>query len=614
LVEEASVRALLVGVLQRKQIALSESERQAKNDSSLFHSAPAECSEPIDDRRLTLLVTHVARDGRARPVCLQAATPAALSGALARTLEKAAPRSTVKLDVISAVHELRSSHPLLDAMKLRPASDGVCARRRCFAPWQLVALDAFTGHRPLAAVRDASFGVSAKTLRRTLGVDGRGLDGMSRIETLSYVFDRMGLSRYSGLVPAQRATTPSAIARAAKLAEVHILKAQEADGRFRYTLDPFSGETDTQSLNLPRQAGTTLALCELGKLRRTRRAVRRSLDLLAGHEVKVGSVSALSDAPNFVRLGQTALPLLTFLSCRRTVGARYDALIERLGGFLLKMQREDGSFAPDFDVLRKTPVGRHQPLYAAGQALLALVLLEQFGALHLAPDATRAPPPMQPMQPTRPMRAMPPMPESAAAAKPAPNAAARPRSSVDAGELRRAIDRAMDYHANSYWKRPLYDFFFLEENWHCLAARAALTTHRHDAYERFCIDYVTFKSRIILSRTDGVPDELIGGYGLSPLFPPHNTATAGFGEALAASMAVKQARGLALDGDRALMQDVLGFLVRAQWTEQNCFACARDAGVVGGFSEHAASPVIRIDYVQHAMAALGHGGKFLKAL
>jgi hypothetical protein len=36
--------------------------------------------------------------------------------------------------------------------------------------------------------------------------------------------------------------------------------------------------------------------------------------------------------------------------------------------------------------------------------------------------------------------------------------------------------------------------------------------------------------------------------------------------------------------------------------------------IVGAFSEHVGSPSIRIDFVQHAMAALGHGGRALGLL
>ena len=56
------------------------------------------------------------------------------------------------------------------------------------------------------------------------------------------------------------------------------------------------------------------------------------------------------------------------------------------------------------------------------------------------------------------------------------------------------------------------------------------------------------------------------------------------------------------------MRLVMGYLLRNQWGDDTCWACSPRHRIVGGFSEHMASPRIRIDYVQHAWAALGHGG------
>ena len=94
---------------------------------------------------------------------------------------------------------------------------------------------------------------------------------------------------------------------------------------------------------------------------------------------------------------------------------------------------------------------------------------------------------------------------------------------------------------------------------------------------------------------------------MSPALPVHNTATAGFGEALAAAIAVKRARGEPTRADEARLLSVLQFLLASQWQDANCFACTREHVVLGGFSEHYAGPSLRIDYVQHAMAALHHG-------
>jgi hypothetical protein len=160
----------------------------------------------------------------------------------------------------------------------------------------------------------------------------------------------------------------------------------------------------------------------------------------------------------------------------------------------------------------------------------------------------------------------------------------------------------------------LRDFFFFEEGWHCLAARTALTSHRNDAYEQLCIDYVASRKRFILRQGDTSEANFVGGYGMSDLFPPRNTATAGVGEALNASIAIKSKRGMPVDEDKALLRDLVTFLLRAQWSRSGCYACRDPQQVAGGFSQQLASPSIRIDYVQHAMAAIGHGSKLLGLL
>jgi hypothetical protein len=236
------------------------------------------------------------------------------------------------------------------------------------------------------------------------------------------------------------------------------------------------------------------------------------------------------------------------------------------------MQREDGSFYPELDATTKRGSGEHEILYAAGQAVLSLVLLEQ------QQDELKG-----------------------SEAEPLP----------DRAVLKAAIDRAMAFYGGPYWPTPLRNFFFFEEGWHCLAARTALSSHRNDAYEKLCIDYVDSRKRFILRQDDTSEPNFVGGYGMSDLFPPRNTATAGVGEALNAAIAIKQKRGMPVDADKAVLRDLVTFLLRAQWSQTGCYACRDPEQVAGGFSQQLASPSIRIDYVQHAMAAIGHGSKLL---
>ena len=542
---------------------------------SVAGAGPAVCDEPITPKHLTLLVAYV-RNGKARSVCLQATTARQLRRGLSRLLRKARPGSTVVVDLVKTFKPLEPTVPLLDALELRPGVDGVCEDERCLPAWQLVLGDSFSEHHPLPSVPDVSYGFSAENVRRALGTarpeQSRGIAGLLRIETDSFSVDASGVHRLTRTRTIPPALSRVGVEQAVESAQRHIVDAQERDGTFRYELDPRSGREDNATLNLPRQAGTTYALCELGQPALVRRTVQRALAAFEPNQHAMGDTSALGIDGDY-GLGKSALPLLAMLRCRELAGSKNDELIGQLSRLMLKLQREDGSFFPVVDVAARRGVGDHEVLYAAGQAVLALVLLEQ------QLDALKG-----------------------SAAEPLP----------EASRLKGAIDRAMAHYGGPYWPTPLRDFFFFEEGWHCLAARTALTSHRNDGYEQLCIDYVASRARFIMGAADTSEPNFVGGYGVSDLFPPRNTATAGVGEALNAAIAIKLKRGLPVDEDKARLRNLVSFLLRAQWSEAGCYACRDPRQVVGGFSQQLASPSIRIDYVQHAMAAIGHGAKLLE--
>jgi hypothetical protein len=541
---------------------------------SLFHTRPAQCGTPPQGDTLTVLVSHLPARGRhPRHACLQAPSPEALGEELHRLLRGEAQPAPLLLDVVTSTQVLEGHHPLLEALALRPGLDGVCLGPRCLAPWQLIALEAFTAHAPLPEVPEARFGVSPADLRGHLGNrdDAQGMAGLTRIATRSYLAPGGGdLVPLKRLRPWPTDASDEAIRAGARLAEHHVAAAQRPGGVFRYLLDPFTGKAEEQSFNMARQGGTTLALCELAQDRgRASRMARASLEGMARHERRRGRLSALAVPGDRHRLTSSTLPLAAMITCRPLIGPDFDGLIGRLGELVLTVQRPDGSFHPEYDFDLEMPRGEGRAMFAEGQAILALVLLAQLQER-----------------------------------EPSPHFPSRER--LDA-----AIERAMDHFAGPYWGHAMRDFFFIAENWHCLAARAALPSHRHDGYERFCLDYVRFHARLVEDALGGPFPELDGGFGIGVVMPPHATSTAGFGEAQAAAMAVKRARGMDTTEDEARMRRVLRFLLHNQWNAQACVACTPGDFVLGGFSEHLASPHIRIDYVQHAWAALGHGGRAL---
>ena len=593
----------LASELQTTIARLSVPVPKTRPKLHLWNRDPVQCDAPID--RPTLIVSYPVRDdrkpkpskeaGKQSPKdkaprmrnatrCVQAESARDLLPALAATIADAAAPGPMKIDILTATQPLTSSSPGPLSLLLRPGLDGVCDGQRCLMPWQLVALGQFNTYTPLPFIEDLRFGSDPAALRRVLTRRGEPasdtLDGLTRVTTDSFIVDRKGTVVHA---PAMREPDPELTAedlsRASVAAERHVLAAQNDDGRFRYILQPFTGKVTWKGFAVPRQAGTTLTLCELGTpTRAVTDAARRSLAMLASLERPAGDVSGLVyDEPGrpqrrWASLGDTALPLIAFLSCRPRTGPAHDLLVARLAGFLLAMQRPDGGFHPRYDLNKVAPIPGPDPMYAAGQAVFALTLLEQ---LLVDEPATLG------------VAGMP-----------------------DRETIRAAVERAMTYFADDYWDHAYYGFFFLEENWHCLAARAALPVHRHAGYERFCLDYVEFKRRLILD-AGAVRSDLVGAYGFGNVLPPHNTPTGGFGETLAAAMAIRAADGETRPEDQQLMREVLAFLVEQQWTDANCFACTPDQVVPGGYSESVGSPDMRIDYTQHVWSALGHGGRTL---
>ncbi len=553
---------------------------------SLSTAKPAKCPAAPSAAVNTVVATYLEADEAGRPAptsrCWQGEGVVPFEQ-MGDALLSASVGGRVKVDVITAAQPLTHVVPVVDSMLLRPGLDGVCEDSRCLMPWQLLALDAFTENTPIPVIPDLRFGFDPVELRKSLAPpDASGeipsvVDGLTRIETRSFVTDARGT-----LHPLRRmrtqgpALTAESLEQAVLDAETYIHSAIGKDGRFEYKLDPFTGQVAYRGFALARQAGTTLVVCELSQHDARARAVaRKALAMMQSTQRRKGALSMLKypkgKPAERVPLGDTALASIAFLSCRDRVGDRFDDTIDGMTKFLLAMQRPNGSFHPVYDFEAEAPIPGPDPLYAVGQAIYALVLLEEASA-------------------------------------------AQPGVFTDAAQVHEAVERAMDYIANDYWSGFERDFFFMEENWNCLAARAALGHHRHDGYETFCLDYVRYKTRLILAEEDAVDEDLVGGYGFGNVLLPHNTGSAGFGEAGSAAIAIARAREEDTGDIEVALRRALSFLLHHQWNEVSCFACEGPHPVVGGFSEHMGSPTIRIDYVQHAWAGLGHSGRVLGIL
>ncbi len=564
-------------------LALAAPQRIAPptKTASLMTRLPADCPAEPAPGSATVLATLRARGADAPETwCGQAPDAAAALDQLASRIAERDAVGPVKVDIVSGVQALASVEPLVDGLLIRAGLDGVCAGARCLAPWQLNALDQFTTNQPLSFIADLRFGASAATVHELLGGEGSGFEGLTRIETRSLVLDADGAARpMSRIRSADRPLDATTLDRAIRSAERWLVGAQRSKtGRFRSTLDPFTGKVTDRGFSVRRQAGATHAACDAGADSEALKTLAaRSLKWLARQEREypiegqpTAGVIARMNKWKTPEIASTGLTLATLVACRRHVGDRHDALISRLTRLLLHAQREDGGFHMRVDRRVSAPIDGPTLLYAGGQVVLGLARAESLAAS--TPGAIDVP----------------------------------------LAQLHDAVERAMSYIAGPFWDHAGRDFFYIEENWHCLAAAAALPVHRHDGYERFCLDYITFQTRLILDEESDVEPSFVGGMGFGNQLPPHNTPTAGYGETLAAAAQIAEARGLDTSEQQRVMRSVLAFLVAQQWQEEDCFACSRGAvPVVGAWSESMASPLIRVDYIQHALSALVHGGRLV---
>lgn len=515
-----------------------------------------ESSEPV-----RALLAYRARFGE-RKTCLGADDLAALRSRVRELLSEHEALRPVKVDLIWRLDSISSSPKLATSFRLRAGRDGVCGGGRCLAPWQLMAVEAYSAYQPVPFIPDLRIGVDPARLRIELGLepsDAAPWSGLSRARVESFVVGVDGelvrLDRFRPMEPS--IDDREAVARA----EAFLVASQRSDGRFHYLVDPFRGPKRTRAFSIARQAGTAFALCEWGT-DRVRATAERALDHLTTFAVSAGDGAALvMPGATHARLGPTSLSLAAFGMCKRRFGLeRFDPLMAKLTRFVVSLQDEaTGRFAPAAALPSGSPSPGPHALYADGQAILASILMHEL------------------------------------ADEPGPI-----REAFARAELERVVRRAMDYTTGPYWPWPLRSFFFLEENWHCLAAKAALGSLRDERYESFCLDLVAWRGRLVQAGPQG--DR--GAYHFAHVSAPYTTPTAGFLEAGSAALEIAKARGEEAADLEAALERAMGFTVRAQWDETACFACTHRLPIVGAYSESLASTTVRVDFVQHAMAGL----------
>jgi hypothetical protein len=356
-----------------------------------------------------------------------------------------------------------------------------------------------------------------------------------------------------------RASVRTALERAADYA----VRQLRWDGSFEYMYQPFSHQHLSDDYSLPRHAGITwllsLAYRVLGHAR-YRDAATQAIDYLATHAVPpdcqttdFACVGSNDDAD----LGSAALASVAIVEYQLGTGdRRFLGLAERLGRFLLHMQKSNGDFCHGFAPETGLRDCAGQVLYYSGEAALALAKLH-----HILPDPA----------------------------------------------LTAAAERALDYLTGANYDYFLGQFFLGEDHWTCIAAEAAFPFANKDAYARFCYAFARLNRRVQVEPDGGPLADLAGAFGVTPFFLPHNTPAGSRTEANVATYRLSVLRGEPQPDILETVRRSLRYLVDQQFRPEGMYLFARPDSALGGIGQTPLQPAVRIDYIQHTASAMARG-------
>jgi hypothetical protein len=574
------------------------------------------CNQPLDARlaRAALARLRAAVEGRAvddaslaqpRPTLVYATawiagrperrargegpTLAAALDDAARGLGPTAPHTRYKLDVLVADAPLLAVPEPLRAASLVPGRDGVSARsdgaRADLLPDDLLAEGLYA--RPLEgawaralAGSDLELGADLPAIRRRFA----RLLGTTRAPPLRRTrWDQWVEAATDGAPPvaidrghAARTpeTTPAALVAAARAGGDYLVRHLRSDGRFDYEYYPDADQSPPVdgSYSLARHAGTALFLADLARVTADRRFLDAATHALAWLTTQhpPGASGVAAPTERTIALGPTALALAAASAHARAAAAldvRVDdaqrAWAASLARHIAAQQLPSGDFAHFYLLDKNMRDERARVLYSSGEAALALAVHAR-----VAPDETLAP----------------------------------------------AVDRAVAALVAHNDRTFATQFFFVEDHWTCIAADAAwplVAPATRERAARYCEAFAAFIARSQHRATDalgrGDPD-LVGAYGFTPLLAPHPTPVGSRTEALLATRAMARRLGHDTRLVDASIADGLAFLLRHQLTDDSLYWAPSPEAARGGVLLSDIGRRVRIDFVQHAGAALLRAG------
>lgn len=489
-------------------------------------------------------------------------------------------KARIQVDLLLAEREIFAGIPFFFAKSVVPGLDGiglqVGERRAYILPGDLFRRQLLADYQPFYFMHEFRTGLNLKAVINSFA-DELDLSMEAwrsqpkryfRFRTQTFVEGDGGRtqtfsrSRVPVDPPVTRGEVRSAVLRAAD----YVLRQIEPDGRFKYIYYPLDDQhSPPGDYSLPRHAGTTwflsLAYRATGE-RRYETGARKAIHYLGANAVPKackGGERACVGSDNSADLGSAALTVVAIAEYQAATGDRqYLPLARRLGRFIVWMQKPNGDFCHQYRPKDNSKNCEDILLYYSGEASLALAKLQV-----LTGDQAYVAP----------------------------------------------LQRAMDFLTVEKYDNFMGQFFISEDHWTCIAAEAASEVKARDfvvreGYTRFCYAFAAVNRRAQVQPGEGMMADLAGAFTITPFFMPHNTPVGSRTESNVATYLLSQRQG---EPQPEILETVLlsiRYLVDQQIRPQGSHIYPNPRAAEGGMLQTPTRASIRIDYVQHAAAAM----------
>lgn len=466
-------------------------------------------------------------------------------------LERLPPNSTV--DEIIAEAPVLGRSPLLFGASFRPVWEGIKvtldARTAVLIPEELVQLAAYEPRYRLGR-HSIVLGLERD---RVLAELGRELGVQPSELLLRGQFRRISLVRRHPSpkppIELNRETLDHAVASAAR----YLARALEPSGAYRYEVDVFTNQ-NLEGYSWPRHAGATWFVAQAAAHTRDRtleRSARNAAQyMLDTASRRCGAARCIGEGKR-VNVGSAALGLLALVELIETgYASEFKVAAVELAEFLRNQQRPDGEFMHEFDLSRNAPVDVQHP-YFTGEAALAL------SRMHRITQDPR-----------------------------------------DLEAARSALDFLVDRPS---WAL-LAHYFWGSEHWTCQAMADLWTRSANERAMRFCLDW-QIDNRALMDEAN----PRTGAITSNPYLATRYTSSASRTEAAVATLEAALKTDLPKTEIAELEDGIrrtLRFLINVQFTPGPSHLFVEPMLPYGGFPGGSLDYHVRIDYPQHAGAAL----------